>query len=1101
MKWWKIKTFSLLATIVLVFNLGNTAIFAAKDGDNTEWEGLNPGVKEEQTDEGDLGMVVSAHPRASEVGAQVLRDGGNAVDAAVAMQFALNVVEPMMSGIGGGGFMMYYDAQTEDISIMNSRERAPDGATPDMFLEDKDNALTGDGKLLLGALDLKPEEGGTGEFHLGELEMKDLVTDEVIFEDDFSEGTETATEASEEKVDNEEDSEAADENADEPENESEASEAAEVIDEETDEADELGDADEEEQTIETNEDEEELEEPNAPQPKADSIAWDNDKYELDERGTTFTIDEDGGKIEFGDSLEGNKSSLGLVKSKMDEVEDSELYLKYKLDDPGEDKRMRLWVRADDFRPGSTFAKNGYGLEINSNTNKLKVIQSKDSKTTDIEEIDLPKTTDWQHLRLQVEDTNVKVRVWEEEEPEDWDIEKSVEGTPMPFQDRVRSGKSVGVPGTLKGLEEALSQWGSNHFSLSDLIQPAIGYAEDGVEVNWSVANAIENNADKLSKTAAKDVFLKDGQPLKEGDKLVQKDLAETFKRIAEEGSGAFYKGEIAEAIADEVQKQGGSMQPSDLENYVTSSETPVRGQYKGYEIVTMPPPSSGGLTMLQLLKMSELLNLTDYDVQSYEKYHFLVESMHLAYADRGKYMGDPTKVDIPEEGLLNEDYIKDRIATIDDTKANDDVEAGNPWEYQGDDREVDVTVEADDKEDGETTHFSVVDQWGNMVSYTTTIEQLFGSGIMVDGYGITLNNELTDFDAVPGGANEVSPGKRPLSSMTPTIVLKDGKPFMTVGSPGGTTIITSVTQTIMNVIGYDMELKDAIEQPRIYSNEFPNIRWEPGISDDMRAQVAEAGHKWESEAVDIGNVNSILIDRNEKTGDMKYIGAADSTRQGSAIGISTEEKLVDKEELQKKVDELKGLNLKESDYTAESWKTLQTALTDASDILDKDEATQEEVDTAIAALEDAYKALEKKGTEEKKSDKEKLDELLENIKKESLKQSEYTKASWDAFQKALDDAKTVLDDPDVSDDSIKDAFVKLQKAYDGLEKKNNQARTGENDEDTNSGISPEKKDRDGGKSALPATATSIFNWLLIGMLFLGTAVIFGILHKRRNTSS
>nr|WP_235792369.1 gamma-glutamyltransferase [Virgibacillus sp. NKC19-16] len=549
------------------------------------------GIKDEQTAEGDYGMVVTSHPLASEVGADVLKEGGNAVDAAVAIQFALNVNEPMMSGIGGGGFLMYYDAETEEVSAINSRERAPAGATPDMFL-----------------------------------------------------------------------------------------------------------------------------------------------------------DEDGNVI--------------------------------------------------------------------------------------------------------------------------------------PFQERVRSGKSVGVPGTLKGLETALDQWGTR--SMDELLEPSIEMAEEGVEVNWVLADDIASNEEKLSNTAASEVFLPDGDPLEEGELLVQEDLADTFRLISEQGTDAFYDGEIGEALAEEVEKRDGSMTADDLSNYDVTHEAPVWGDYRGYDIASMAPPSSGGLTLLQMLEMFEQMDLTQYGVQSAEKYHHMAEVMHLAYADRGAYMGDPEFVDVPAEGLLHPDYIDSRVELIDPNQANDNVQPGNPWDYQeGEPSEVSEKV--NDKTDGETTHFTVADSEGNLVSYTTTIEQVFGSGIMVPDYGIMLNNELTDFDAVPGGANEVQPNKRPLSSMTPTIVLEDGEPFMTVGSPGGTTIITSVLQTIVNVIGYDMELKDAIEEPRIYSNEYPSIRWESGIPTDVREQLEQMGHEWESNPGEIGNVNSLLLDLESG----HYMGAADSSREGKAIGISS----------------------------------------------------------------------------------------------------------------------------------------------------------------------------------------------------------------------
>ncbi|WP_042222359.1 gamma-glutamyltransferase [Oceanobacillus manasiensis] len=767
--------------------------------DNTEYEPENPGVQPEQTDIGDKGMVVSAHPLASEIGADVLKHGGNAVDAAVAMQFALNVAEPMMSGIGGGGFMMYYDAETEDVSIINSRERAPQGATPDMFM-DKSNTVKEPGTFLLGANELGDEE--ENEFHVAEIEVEDIATGEQAFSSHFT-----------------------------------------------------GDHGE---------------------------PWDVNKYQLFERGTEFRINELGGNIHFGAPYGSNSTSFGQVKSIMEPVEDSELFIRFRTDDPGDDRRLRLWLRADEFRSsGSTFARNGYGVEINTNTSELKLIQAKDGSNSTLDTISFDRTTDWQSLRFRVDGDKLKVRQWgeNEEEPEAWDSEVTA-GSVIPFSERVRSGKSVGVPGTLKGLETALGKWGS--LSMEELIQPSIDMAEQGISVNWVLANAIASNASKLERTAAKDVFLPDGEPLEEGETLVQEDLAKAFKLIRDEGADVFYNGEIGEALAAEVQAFDGSMETDDLSRYDVTEDEPVWGDYQGYEIASMPPPSSGGLTMLQLLKMFEQTNITQHDVKSPMKYHYMAESMHLAYADRGAYMGDPEYVEVPREGLLNPDYVAERVALIDPETANPSVEPGDPWAYQ-DGGAPEVVTQVDDKVDGETTHFTVADQWGNLVSYTTTIEQVFGSGIMVPGYGIMLNNELTDFDAIPGGANEVQPNKRPLSSMTPTIVLQDGEPRMTVGSPGGATIITSVTQTLVNLLGYGMDLKDSIEEPRIYSNSYPSIRWEYGVPVNVRDLLEQMGHSWESSPREIGNVNSILLQ-----GDT-FSGAADSTREGTAIGITAED--------------------------------------------------------------------------------------------------------------------------------------------------------------------------------------------------------------------
>lgn len=771
--------------------------------DNTGYEPENPGIKAEQTAEGDLGMVVTAHPLASKVGAEVLKNGGNAVDAAVAIQFALNVNEPMMSGIGGGGFFMYYDAAKEDVSVINSRERAPEGATPDMFM-DKSNIVTGEGNFLLSAIEQNNEGGG--EFHIGEITVDDLdqpSSDEHAFSYNFEGENRTP--------------------------------------------------------------------------------WSSEKFSLFERGTTFTLDQEGGRISFGPPVGSNKTSFGRTTPMMEPVENSELNIRFRTDDPGDDRRLRLWLRADEYRSGSTFVKNGYGIEVNTKTNEINLIQSKDSKSSTLGTIKYDKSTAWQSLRFQVDGDELKVRIWEDgtDEPEAWDLE-TIAGTVIPFSERVQSGRSVGVPGTLKGLETALDKWGT--MPLDELIQPSIEMAEEGVKVNWVLANAIANNQAKLSRSAAKDVFMPEGKLLEEGDLLVQEDLAKTFRLISEQGVDVLYDGEIGEALAEVVQDFDSSMTTDDLKNYDVTHDTPVWGNYRGYDIASMPPPSSGGLTVLQLLEMFEEVDLTQYDVQSPEKYHYMAEAMHLAYADRGAYMGDPEYVDVPEEGLLHPNYISKRVETIDPEKANPDVQPGDPWEYE-DSEPMGVVEQVDDKVNGETTHYTVADQWGNLVSNTTTIEQLFGSGIMIPGYGVMLNNELTDFDAIPGGSNEIQPNKRPLSSMTPSILFKDNKPFMTVGSPGGTTIITSVVQTIVNVAGYGMDLKDAIEEPRIYSNKYPSIRWEHGVPDDVRKELKQMGHSWESNPREIGNVNSILLDAEKGL----YIGAADSTREGVAIGVSSEE--------------------------------------------------------------------------------------------------------------------------------------------------------------------------------------------------------------------
>lgn len=453
------------------------------------------------------------------------------------------------------------------------------------------------------------------------------------------------------------------------------------------------------------------------------------------------------------------------------------------------------------------------------------------------------------------------------------------GQPVPFQERHTTGKAVAVPGTLKGLEMALEEYGT--MELSEVIDPAIDQAENGIKVNWSMAQYIDENAEKLQKyETAADVFVPNGKPLKEGQTLVQRDLAKTFKLIEQQGTNAFYGGEIGEAIVQEVQKTGGTMTTEDLAQYVAKEREPVQANYRGYDVVSAAPPSSGGLTVLQILKLMEGYDVQKMGVNSPAYLHHLIEAMHLAYADRAAYMADEDFYDVPSEGLLNEQYVEERRKLINPLKATAVVKEGDPWKYENKEPAAEATVK-ETNPTGQTTHFSVMDKWGNMVSYTTTIEQVFGSGIMVPGYGFMLNNEMTDFDAAPGGVNEVEPGKRPRSSMSPTLVLKDGQPFMALGSPGGPTIIVSVAETIMNVIDHQMPIQEAILTPRIYSAGYPTVRWESGISQNTRLELMAKGHVFEEQPENIGNVQAVIFDY--ENGQM--YGGADNTREGTVLGV------------------------------------------------------------------------------------------------------------------------------------------------------------------------------------------------------------------------
>ena len=454
-----------------------------------------------------------------------------------------------------------------------------------------------------------------------------------------------------------------------------------------------------------------------------------------------------------------------------------------------------------------------------------------------------------------------------------------DGKPTPWFERHTNGEAVGVPGTLLGVETSLSKYGT--MTLSEVIDPAIEYAEKGVKVNWATAQYIQENIDKLTQYGtAGEVFVPNGTPLKEGETLVQPNLAKTLKLIKEKGSDVFYKGEVGEALAAEVQKRGGTMTIEDLNTYVVKEREPVKGTYRGYEIASMSPPSSGGLTVLQIVKLMEGYDVNKMGVNSADYLHRLIESMHLAYADRAQYMADEDFYPVPKKGLVHEEYISQRRELINPNQAAASVEAGDPWKFEDEDLSAMAKVK-EENPIGQTTHFSVMDKWGNLVSYTTTIEQVFGSGIMVPEYGFMLNNEMTDFDATPGGVNQVEPGKRPRSSMSPTLLIKDGNPFMALGSPGGPTIITSVAQTIMNVIDHKLPIQEAILTPRIYSSSYPNVRWEAGIDQDVVLQLMAKGHVFEPASTDIGNVQAVIFDVETS----KMYGGADNTREGTVLGV------------------------------------------------------------------------------------------------------------------------------------------------------------------------------------------------------------------------
>nr|WP_224053993.1 gamma-glutamyltransferase [Moraxella osloensis] len=429
------------------------------------------------------------------------------------------------------------------------------------------------------------------------------------------------------------------------------------------------------------------------------------------------------------------------------------------------------------------------------------------------------------------------------------------------QGNVIDGKSLfthdasGVPGTVAGMEYALKKWGT--MPLSKVLEPAIKLADKGFIVSDVLAQTLKEEKSTLGKwSASKAIFFKNGEPLKSGDLLVQKDLAKSLRLIAKQGANAFYQGEIATKIAKEMQSQGGTMTLEDLKAYKVVERQPIIGDYRGYKVVTMPPPSSGGVHLIEILNMLEHYPIKEDGVNSAKNIHHMAESMKLAYADRSEYLGDPDFVKIPVTGLTSKAYANERVKTIDDNKArlSSNIKPGKPQPYESD----------------QTTHFSVMDKAGNAVAVTYTLNLNFGSGIVAAGTGILLNNEMDDFSVKPGvpnafglvggTANAIEAKKRPLSSMTPTIVMKNNKPWLVTGSPGGARIITTVLQSVVNTIDHEMNPAEAIITPRVHHQWLPDeLRVEAGISPDTIKLLQDKGHKVVTKAP-MGRIQIIQAD-------------------------------------------------------------------------------------------------------------------------------------------------------------------------------------------------------------------------------------------------
>lgn len=441
-------------------------------------------------------------------------------------------------------------------------------------------------------------------------------------------------------------------------------------------------------------------------------------------------------------------------------------------------------------------------------------------------------------------------------------------------------RAAGVPGTVRGMELALKKYGSGKLSWSQLVEPARRLAASGFTVTHSLARSLESSHEYLSQyPETKRIYLRNGRYYREGELFRQPELAATFARLQRIGPNEFYEGETARLITADMKRNNGLMTMADLSGYVAKERTPLRGNYRGHDVISMPPPSSGGAVLIQMLNILEGFELSKFEASSSDRYHLMAEAMRRAFADRAEYMGDTDFVKVPIAGLIDKSYAAKLRSSINMERASssEEVRAGRPAGY----------------ESVETTHFTVVDAEGNAVANTYTLNNSYGSAAMAKGTGILLNNEMDDFAAKPGTPNlygliqgernAVAPKKRPLSAMTPTIVLrKDGSLWFTVGSPGGPTIINTVLCIITNVIDYEMNIQQAIDAPRIHHQWLPDeLVGEPfGLSGDTQRALTARGHTLARKRY-LGDAEGIMIEENTSV----RLGATDPRRSdGLAVG-------------------------------------------------------------------------------------------------------------------------------------------------------------------------------------------------------------------------
>ena len=426
----------------------------------------------------------------------------------------------------------------------------------------------------------------------------------------------------------------------------------------------------------------------------------------------------------------------------------------------------------------------------------------------------------------------------------------------PTRDSIEGWRSSGVPGTVRGFEMALSKYGRRKWA--DNMSPAIELASKGFPVSYALAESLKSSKSLAQSPESKRVFQKNGAFFEVGDTLVQPELARTLERISAGGANEFYEGETAKRLAEEMAKHGGIITQADLKSYKAIERTPLQGRYKSYTVITAPPSSSGGIALLEMLGILDGTGYEKGGAGSASAIHYEAEAMRRAYADRNEYVGDPDFVKVPIAGLLDPAYLAKLRSSIDPERAtpSDAVHPGRP----------------SGTEHMETTHYTVVDGEGNAVAVTFTLNGGYGNGITVPGLGFLLNNEMDDFASKPGTpnmfglvqgeANAIQPGKRPLSSMTPTIVLKDNRLFMTVGGPGGSRISTAVMQVILNVIDFGMNVQDAVDAPRVHHQWLPDkLSLERGISPDTVALLKSRGYDVDyAPGVVLAQVASIVSD-------------------------------------------------------------------------------------------------------------------------------------------------------------------------------------------------------------------------------------------------